>query len=515
MGIRAAAAVATLAALRLAIAAFAPLTPEEAYHWNYARHLDWSYYDHPPAIAWAIAAGRLVFGDTPLGVRFVPVLFSLGTTLLAARLSTRLFGAGTGRATAWLLALEPVLSLAGASAFPDSPLLFFWTLALSLVWRAIETGRGPFWIAAGAAMGAAMLSKYTAVFLGVSMLAFLLWRAEDRRWLRTPWPYLGAASALAVFSPVIAWNAAHDWASFRFQSVGRMEKADAFLPLGGLRYLAGQIGAFVPLLAPLLVVAVRDAARFRRREDRFLLASAAPLLLVFFLLSWSRSIHLMWPMPAYVGLTILMSRTWGSAGRVAEFYRRRQPWLVGVSAAGLAAAALHAAVFLPGISPFPGQYGWKEAAARARELRIPLGRDAFYLGVGRAYTCASQLAFHLREPSDVHGKNLLGGEGLQYDLWADPAALAGRDAVVVVVGGDRTPSTLAQLNQRFQDVEEAGRLVIPLGRRTLLRTPPLEFLFFVARGYRPELTRAEPPSGRAGPEARRETSSPAPARSGR
>src|ERR1700758_4834218 len=55
-------------AIRILMAWIIPISPEEAYHWNFARHLDWSYYDHPPMLAWAIAAGRLVFGDTELGV---------------------------------------------------------------------------------------------------------------------------------------------------------------------------------------------------------------------------------------------------------------------------------------------------------------------------------------------------------------------------------------------------------------------------------------------------------------
>ena len=52
-------------------AALIPPTPEEAYHWDFAVHLDWSYYDHPGMIAWSIALGRLFFGDTPFAIRFV------------------------------------------------------------------------------------------------------------------------------------------------------------------------------------------------------------------------------------------------------------------------------------------------------------------------------------------------------------------------------------------------------------------------------------------------------------
>src|SRR5712692_3775332 len=51
-------------AVRFFMAWVIPISPEEAYHWNFARHLDWGYYDHPPMLAWAIALGRLMLGDT-------------------------------------------------------------------------------------------------------------------------------------------------------------------------------------------------------------------------------------------------------------------------------------------------------------------------------------------------------------------------------------------------------------------------------------------------------------------
>lgn len=479
--------------LRVLIAELVPLTPEEAYHWNYARHLDWSYYDHPPMIAWAIAAGRLAFGESGLGVRFVPLLFSLGTLAVAGRLARRLFGEGAASWTILLLFIEPLLSLAGSSGFPDSPLLFFWTAALLLTWDAVASGSAIRWTWAGAALGAAMLSKYTAVFFGVSMLGFLLSDPDGRRALKTPWPYAGAFAALVVFSPVLFWNASRDWISFRFQSVGRLEQGEGFEPLGGLKYLAGQVVAVVPLLLPLVMVAVRRARVVRSRPDRYLLWSAAPLLVFFFLVSWKRPVHLMWPMPAYVGLTILMARSLAEGdGAVASFYRRRRAWLIALSAAALVAAGLHAAFFLPGLNPFPGLYGWEAVAGRARELKMSMPETSFYVGLGRKYTCASQLAFHLRAPFDVHGKNIVGLEGLQYDLWSDLSSLEGKDAVVVLEDGDRSPSTLALLRRHFREVEEAGRMDVPLGRAPALRVKPLTFLFFRARGYAKEgSTRAQ------------------------
>ena len=52
-----------------------------------------------------------------------------------------------------------------------------------------------------------------------AVIAFALVPDWRWRWLRSPYPYLAALIAIAVFSPVLIWNAQHDWASFRFQGV--------------------------------------------------------------------------------------------------------------------------------------------------------------------------------------------------------------------------------------------------------------------------------------------------------
>ena len=468
---------AVLAVLRVAFAVFVPVTPEEAYHWNFGQHLDWGYYDHPPMIAWAIRLGCVFFGDTALGIRSVPLLFALGTTALVARLAERVHGKPAAGGAVVLLSVEPVLFLAGGGGYPDSPLLFFWALSMTLVWEALESGRGPLWIASGAALGAMGLSKYTGVFFGLAVLLHLATSARDRKWLATPWPYLACLVALVVMTPVFYWNATHDWASFRFQAVERLSESRPSR-LYGFSYLAQQAGAVVPLTLPLAFVAIGQAWK----SHRFYFWSFVPMVAFFFAVAWVRMVHLMWPLPAYLGLAVVMA---GATGRVAEFYARRRAWLIGTFAAVFVGGVLHMTLFLPWISPIHDLYGWDAAAARAKEIRAEMAEGSFYLGLGRKYVCASQLAYRLRAPFEVHGKHLVGDEGLQYRFWADPASLAGRDAVVVIEGADRADGLRRATAGHFASLEPAGELEVRVGRRTLLEEPPVKFLFFKARGYKP------------------------------
>src|SRR5204863_1253564 len=108
---------------------------------------------------------------------------------------------------------------AGAFALPDGPLLFFWLLTLDRLAAALDAPDGAVrpWLWVGLAWGGALLSKYHAVFLPAGVLLYMAVEPPARRWLRRPGPYLAATIGLLVFSPVIAWNAAHGWASFVFQ----------------------------------------------------------------------------------------------------------------------------------------------------------------------------------------------------------------------------------------------------------------------------------------------------------
>lgn len=473
--------------LRVLLIPVIPVLPEEAYHWNYARHLDWGYYDHPPMIAWAIAAGRLVFGDTSFGIRAVPLLFSLGTTVLLARMAWRFYGDAAAVWAVILFTLEPVALPVSEAGFPDSPLLFFWALAMTLGWTAIDGGGARGWLGAGAALGAAMLSKYQGVFLVPSVFAYLAMSRRDRRWLATPWPYLAGVVALAVFTPVIYWNWKHDWASFLFQSRGRLQESRGFQLRFAIQFAWGQPLAYFALTLPLLGAAVVRLARTTRPEEQYLRACLLPIVLVFFAISFFRSAHVLWPLAGYLGLTVVMAGIAGeAAGRAGAWYARGRTAFVAVSTVVLLGTGVHLHWFLPWLSPIQGPYGWEEAAERASALRSELPPTAFYLALGRKYTCTSQLAYQLKQPENVYGANLIGEPALQYGYWADPRQLQGREAVVVIEGDQvKAAEALADVKKHFESVVDAGTVVVPIGRATLRESPPIVFSLFKARGYIP------------------------------
>src|SRR6185295_16168384 len=96
--------------VRLVVAALVPLHPDEAYYWEWSRHLAAGYFDHPPAIAWFIRGGTLLLGDTPLGVRLFPVLAGFVAGWAVMRTSATLANPPAGDAAALAFVALPVMS---------------------------------------------------------------------------------------------------------------------------------------------------------------------------------------------------------------------------------------------------------------------------------------------------------------------------------------------------------------------------------------------------------------------
>src|SRR5205807_1307788 len=240
-------AVLALVALRLVAAAWTPLTFDEAYYWMWSKHLASGYYDHPPMVALVIRLGTMITGDSELGVRLVSILLALPMSWAVYRAAAILFGGMRLAATATILLNVTLMAAIGTMIVtPDAPLLVASCFVLFALAKVLETGWGAWWLAVGAAVGAALLSKYTALFFGPAIAIWLVSVPKLRRWLLSPWPYLGAAVSLAIFSPVIFWNADHHWVSF-IKQIGRA-RIEEFKPAFIAELIPTQVAFATPLV---------------------------------------------------------------------------------------------------------------------------------------------------------------------------------------------------------------------------------------------------------------------------
>jgi 4-amino-4-deoxy-L-arabinose transferase-like glycosyltransferase len=391
-----------LVALRLVCAALTPLTFDEAYYWTWSKHLAGGYYDHPPMVAIVIRLGTLIAGDTEFGVRLISVLLALPMSFAVYRTTMLLFCSPRAAATATLF-LNVMLMIAAGTVIvtPDAPLMVASSFVLLCLAEMLVTGRGTWWLAVGAAVGLALVSKYTALFFGPAILIWLVAVPELRRWLRSPWPYFGGIVSLALFSPVLVWNADHHWVSFAKQ-FGRARVHEFTL-----RYLAELLPTQVAFVTPLVfVLAAMGLFALWTRDDgtragRALINATVWTVTVYFIWhSLHGRVEANWFGPIYPGLAIAaavaadVTRWQPRAQRVADVCRR---WAAPVGVAMFVGLVVQVNTGL--LSGYRRDasvrsigVGWRELAAEIEAARVKTGARCV---LAQSYGVAGWLKFYL------------------------------------------------------------------------------------------------------------------------
>jgi len=296
--------------VRALMAGLLPLTADEAYYWLWSKHLDLGYLDHPPAIAWLIRAGTMLFGDTPFGVRVSGILLSgLATFFIFDSARILLKSEARAVAAALLFNLTLMANVELLAATPDMPSTVTAAAFLFCLVRLQESGEGRWWLWAGVAAGLSLLSKYSALFLIAGAFFWLLLSPRARPWLKTIWPWAGAALALLIFLPNLYWQTNHNWETFTFQFsrvLGHQITARFIF-----EFLAAQLGLASPFLFVLGVVGLVQA---RRGSDLFLPAMLTwPGVLYFFVHALHDRVQGNWPAFLYPAFAILAVSAFGRA----------------------------------------------------------------------------------------------------------------------------------------------------------------------------------------------------------
>jgi hypothetical protein len=448
----------------LVVGAAFHLSPDEAHYALYASRLAWSYYDHPPLVGW-VQLPAVWAGAHDLGLRVMPllcwVLSAVGLVSLTQAWSDpaaaqarphqvdRLSGAAWMVLILW--ALAPLPQLLGLALVPDTLLMPLVCVLMGLVWRLshAEAGKNTrVWCLLGLVLGLAGLAKYTAVLLGLGALAALSWAHGLAMW-RSRGPWLALALALAAQTPVLAWNAAHDWGSFAYQ-FGHASGGGSWRAWRPPAYALAQLGVYgvLPLMG-LLVACVNlpnsqqaEAAAGARRHVSVGILSMCfglPTLLLCIVLSGRAATLPHWTAPAWVALL-----PFAAMGCNALWLRRR--------AAVTAAGALQLLLMLamsglllfggvgretgaqatspPGVkagkaptNPVADLYGWDDAARQAAALARAHGVSTLAV---MNWSLASRIAWYAR-PLPVKVVDRHRG---QFDLWF--GALKPGDDVVLI-----------------------------------------------------------------------------------
>ncbi|NPB09817.1 MAG: glycosyltransferase family 39 protein [Thermodesulfobacteria bacterium] len=446
------------------------LSPDEAYYWDWSRHLAWGYFSKPPMVAWLIHLFTKYLGTSEYSVRVPAVL--CGTFYLAFiyYLGQRLFDRKVGLWAAFAAAASPLASIYSFVMTIDPPLIFFWAWALCLGWQAAETRRLKDFFFLGLIFGLGLLSKQTMIAFGAMYFLWLYLDPQKRALLRHPGPYLALIVAGLLIAPNLWWNVKHGWITFKHTSHHFSQQG--FFFSGPLLFLLEQAGVVTPITFFLMIFVFftfLKSKKLQQNSSLFYLftLSAVPLALVF-PLSFLRRINANWPFPfyaaGYILLAALILRGKWPPKRGALL---RRLFFLGVLLGMFVAILVYQLPRKP--SDFPPKvqrllykfYGWKDLA---RETAKYLEDDLFVVTSKRYY--ASELAFYL--PGRPRTYTFWQGEiRSQYDLWDGLPQMLSRDALVVLKSKAES-ERFSVCFEKLEFLEEWKRDIFGKKRRVLI-----------------------------------------------
>jgi hypothetical protein len=478
--------------LRVGAAWAIGLGVDESYMVAAGRTLRLGYFDHPPAAWWLSWGAAQLFGsEAPVVVRLPFILLFALSTWLMYRLGAALAGRRAGLWAAVLLNLSPVFTLTTAGwVLPDGPLdcaLLGAALCLMHALPGQSRQAAMWWGLAGLWAGLALFSKYSAVLTIGGAGLYLLTQPAHRRWLARPHPYGAATLALAVFAPVVAWNAAHGWASFAFQ--GARAEAAHLHPLAPFATLGGEALFVLPWIwLPMMVVLAMALRRGPGCWRHWLLAwLALPPIVAFALIAlWSsQRVLFHWAAPGYLMLFPLLGE-WVARHLDNRHLRRTLigtaallAAIVGVVAVQVRTDWLHpvVAAFAHGRDPDLEGIDWTSLRddLAARGL---LGRPGLVVGATN-WRDAGKIAYALGPGVTVI---VLNADAREFGFGPTPADAIGRDVLILAPEhADRVPAAYGAVFASIEAlppaaIRHAGRVIgtvsVFLGHRLLAWPPP-------------------------------------------
>jgi len=448
------------------------LSPDEAYYWDWSRHLDWGYYSKPPMVAWLIAISTNLLGNTELGVRFPAALLSVIGLWFLCQLALEIYGKQAAILTLLMGTLAPGAIAMSFIMTIDAPLICFWSVGLYCLWRALNSNHYKWWLVTGLVVGLGLLSKQTMVaFVGCAFLFMVF--TQYRKLFLTLRPYSAALIALLMIVPTLLWNYHHQWITFQHTAhhFEGLKHPYSLNILGMLALVSAQIAIMSPGVGTLaLLTAGRMAMAWRnlRLEEHYLFFFGPLPFFLTMLLALKQDVNANWPAPFCLTFFLLLA---GTGHGPDDRWRGLQAWLKpALTLSATLAIAIYIAPFILSTSSYSGAKwditarlkGWRMLSQEV-EKRLIAFQEEQPLLISNKRQIVSCLAFYLPgqpqvlcwpEPARIKS---------QYDLWLSLKDQKDRNALVILEQDTHIPSTLMQA---FEELIELPGIQVSIGRQT-------------------------------------------------
>lgn len=480
------------------------LSPEEAQYWDWSRHLDWSYYSKPPLIAFLIRFCTMILGSTAFTVRLSAVVISVMLGILTWKWTKEIFKSERiAFFTTLVLNFIPLYAVGAIIITTDTPLAIFWAATLYALYKAIFENQKNYWYLSGILFGLGMLSKYTMVLLAPCLLIYLLVLPEHRFWLKRKEPYQAGLIGLIMFLPVIYWNYAHGWVTFRHVA-GQANVGGGFViqPKEFFNFFVSQLGVISPFLFLGMLYSAYDKIRKEKMKMdnklKFLLCTSIPFYLFFQLKSAQGKVEANWAAPAYYSWVIFLVAyfdNWYEKMKVTKkvVYSQMAIW-VSILCAVLITAVMHDTNiirelgfhFPPSKDPTNRLVGWDQLGEQVSkvEMAMPTTQKTFLFS--GEYQITAELAFYVKGQPSVYCANL-DRRMNQYDLWGGFENKKGWNAVYVTY--DERKTLDARIKNSFDKVEPP--LIFHVMKKEIVYN---DFRIYRCYGFHGEITGGKEPT---------------------
>jgi hypothetical protein len=470
------------------------LIPDEAYYWEWSRHLDLSFYDQGPGVAYYIRFFTLFLGDTLFSLKLAAGLASLFTAYFVYLTAHRL--GLNGLQLFWLLILSqfnPGFLGGSFLIMHDSPLMLSWAIGIYLSVSFILTNKPWYLYGMFFALGTGALSKHSMIFFVMGILLWLIFYPSERKIFKSLHLYFGIILTGIMISGVLWWNYKTGWhnidAIMNLRSAGGQHTVNS---TGKLFF--GQLLSFSPLwfigicismyiwlkknIPFLKYIGLQD--KFielpLKPELAFLFWNAAAMPIFFFIMSFRKDIQANWLYPAYLPATILLAHLIQE-----KPIQKIDIWILRLVQIGfffalpLGIYTLYSAkiteIFHLKMEPhFIPEYkakGFTQIAKEVQELKTQIDPDGII--VANRYQDAAILSWNLPSQPFITSINIM--QKNQYNLW--PSMQKGKNYFLVHIQENTCEKSFIffqpYLERMFDSVQEFPEKDIILSGNVLKR----------------------------------------------
>jgi hypothetical protein len=224
---------------------------DEMYYLACSRHMAWGYVDHPPFTVWVAWLSRNVLGDSPLGVRLLPILAGAALVWLTGKLAREMGAGRFAQAMAALAVVVVPIYLVAQSWLTDNVFeQLIWMGCVWLVIRAINLNDARYWLWFGVLAGFGFENKYSIAFLLLGLLVGVA-LTPHRHFLQSRYLWLGVLACAVIALPNLLWQVHYHFPFLEL--IHNIRMSDRDVVRAPVAFIVDQAMIMNPILFPLWV----------------------------------------------------------------------------------------------------------------------------------------------------------------------------------------------------------------------------------------------------------------------